>query len=168
MLAELRAAIAPYLLLIRLALWLAIASVLYVSGCRHGQRTAQQASAEAVAVQAQSNASAQARAREAEHASAERLNEIAEAYERGKRDAQATSDRVAANLRAGNLRLRNEWAGCETQRLSDAAASASVVDAGADDRSESAGRIVRAARECDAQVRALQALVRADRSAGQE
>ena len=115
--------------------------------------------------QAKAETAAQQDARATEHASAERANEIAESYERGKQDAQVTSDRIAADLRAGNLKLRNAWAGCETHRLSDATASASRIDAGADDRAASASRIVRAAAEADAQIRGLQALVSADRSA---
>lgn len=106
---------------------------------------------------------AQQDARASEHASAARANEIAESYERGKQDAQVTSDRIAADLRAGNLKLRDAWAGCETQRLSDASASASRIDASADDRAASASRIVQAAAEADAQIRGLQALVIADR-----
>ena len=113
--------------------------------------------------QSKAETSAQADARAAEHASAQRATEIAESYERGKKDAQVTSDRIAADLRAGNLKLRNAWAGCETQRLSDSTSSASRIDAGADDRAASASRIVRAAAEADAQIRGLQALVSADR-----
>lgn len=121
------------------------------------------ASNKAALSQAKAETVAQQGAREAEHASAARANEIAESYERGKKDAQVTSDRIAADLRAGNLKLRNAWAGCETQRLSDATASASRIDAGADDRAASASRIVRAAAEADAQIRGLQAIVKADR-----
>lgn len=117
----------------------------------------------AALAQSKAETAAQADARAAEHASARRANEIAESYERGKQDAQVTSDRIAGDLRAGNLKLRDAWAGCETQRLSDAAASASKPDAGADDRAASASRIVRAAAEADAQIRGLQALVKADR-----
>lgn len=121
------------------------------------------ASNKAALSQAKAETVAQQGAREAEHASAARANEIAESYERGKKDAQVTSDRIAADLRAGNLKLRNAWAGCETQLLSDATASASRIDAGADDRAASASTIVRAAAEADAQIRGLQALVIADR-----
>lgn len=84
---------------------------------------------------------------------------VSEAYEKGKKDAEATGAAVTADLRAGNLRLQQRWAGCETQRLSDAAATAGEPDAAAGDREESAGRIVRAAAQCDAQVRGLQDLV---------
>lgn len=121
------------------------------------------ASNKAALAQSKAETAAQAGARTAEHASAQRANEIAESYERGKQDAQDTASRIAADLRSGNIKLRDAWAGCETQRLSDAAASASKPDAGADDRGESAARIVRAAADADAQIRALQALVRADR-----
>lgn len=85
--------------------------------------------------------------------------DVSEAYERGKKDAEATGAAVTADLRAGNLRLQRRWAGCETQRLSDAAAVAGELDAAARDREESAGRIVRAAAQCDAQVRGLQELL---------
>jgi hypothetical protein len=124
---------------------------------------AEAASNKAALSQSKAETAAQQDARATEHASAERANEIAESYERGKQDAQVTSDRVAADLRAGNLKLRNAWAGCETQRLSDATASASRIDAGADDRARSAGRIIAAGASCDAQVRGLQEIVRADR-----
>jgi hypothetical protein len=78
------------------------------------------------------------------------------------RDAESKGVAVAAGLRAGNLRLQQRWAACEA-RVSDLAASAGQPDGAADDRADSAGRIVRAAAACDAQVRGLQALVRADR-----
>jgi hypothetical protein len=85
------------------------------------------------------------------------------AYQRGLTDASAKGERVAADLRAGALQLRQRWQGCEARHLPGPAAPASVADADADDRAASAGRIVRAAAECDAQVEGLQALIRADR-----
>ncbi|WP_337054004.1 endopeptidase [Pseudoxanthomonas sp. USHLN014] len=107
---------------------------------------------------------AQQKARAAEQAAANRQNEIANAYEEGKAAAQAAADRVVADLRGGNLRLQQRWASCAaTASLSGAASSASQPDAIADDRAASASRIVRAAAECDAQVKGLQALVRSDR-----
>ena len=39
MLAEIKAAAAPYMLLIRIALWAALACGLFVTGCRHGVAT---------------------------------------------------------------------------------------------------------------------------------
>lgn len=115
---------------------------------------------------AQAQADAQATARKAERDIAAAHDAAAMEFERGKREAEAVGNRVAADLRAGAVRLRNEWAGCETDRLSDAAAAARERDAAEQRRIESAGRIVRAAAACDAQVSALQAIVRADRGGG--
>lgn len=84
--------------------------------------------------------------------------------EQDKRDAQAAADRLAADLRAGNVKLRNRWQGCQaTGRVSGAAASAAESDAAARDREESAGRAIRAADEADATIRALQKILREER-----
>lgn len=88
---------------------------------------------------------------------------VASAYEQGKRDAEAENERVVADLRSGNLRLQNRWSGCEAVRVSDATAAARELDAAIRDREESAGRIIRAAAECDAQVRGLQDLLLLER-----
>ena len=70
---------------------------------------------------------------------------------------------VVADLRAGNVRLRQEWAGCETRLLSQAVASTVERDALAASREEAAGRIVRIGRDADDQLAACQAVIRADR-----
>ena len=98
-------------------------------------------------------------ARHAEQRLASAANAAAEQYEKGKQDAKDAADSVIAGLNAGTLKLRREWAGCETQRLSDAATATREFDAAEQRRAESAARIVRAADECDAQVRGLQAVV---------
>lgn len=79
------------------------------------------------------------------------------AYEKGKKDAEQKGKTVVADLRAGNLRLRDHWLGCQAA-LQQSDHSAPVAESGeaARDREESAGRIVRAAAECDAQVSGLQ------------
>lgn len=164
LLEQAEAAVAPYLAVIRIVLWAVLALALFVTGCRHGEQAAEQKLEAMQVAQAKAETVAQQDARATEHASAERANEIAESYERGKQDAQVTSDRVAADLRAGNLKLRDAWAGCETKRLSDATASAVEPDALAASRDALAGNIVRVGAECDAQIRGLQALVIADRS----
>lgn len=105
------------------------------------------------AAQAQSNA--EAKARKAEQTMAQAVADAAAQYERGKQDAQATADAVTADLRAGSLRLRREWAACETDRLSAGAAAARELGEAEQQRIESAGRIVRAAAECDAHTAAL-------------
>lgn len=93
-----------------------------------------------------------------------RAEAVATQYEQEKADAESKGAAVADGLRAGNLRLQQRWAGCEA-RVSDLAAASGQPDGGADDRADSAGRIIRAAAACDAQVRGLQALIRSDREA---
>lgn len=97
----------------------------------------------------------------AERAKADRMADIADRYEKDKTDAQATADRVVADLRADNLRLQKRWAGCPAMPAT--ATASGELDAAAADRGESASRIVRAAAECDSQVRGLQAVIAADR-----
>jgi len=91
-----------------------------------------------------------------------RAEAVATQYEQEKADAEKRASDIGDQLRAGNLRLQQRWAGCEA-RVSDLAAASSQPDGAADDRAEGAGDLVRAAAQCDAQVRGLQALVRADR-----
>lgn len=103
-------------------------------------------------------AEAVGRTLKAERAGAVAANALAAQYEKEKANAQTASDRVIADLRAGNLRLHQRWqASVATGQLSAAAAAASEPDGAADDRIESAGRAIGAAAQCDAQVRALQA-----------
>ena len=96
---------------------------------------------------------------EAERRHQAALTAIAEKYEQDKRDAEEANRRLLADLRAGNVRLQDRWAGCVAQ----AGRSAAELDAAARDREESAARIVQAARDADAQIRGLQDVIRADR-----
>nr|WP_164082628.1 endopeptidase [Stenotrophomonas pavanii] len=112
--------------------------------------------AERDAVRAEANAAAETL--KAERSSAAAANTLASKYEKEKNDAQKASDRLVADLRAGNQRLHQRWqASLATAELSTAAAASSQPDGRADDRIESASRAVGAAAQCDAQVRALQA-----------
>jgi Tfp pilus assembly protein PilE len=107
---------------------------------------------------ARAEANAAAETLNAERRSAAAANALASKYEKEKNDAQTASDRLVADLRAGNQRLHQRWqASVATAELSAAAAAAGAADGRADDRIESAGRAVGAAAQCDAQVRALQA-----------
>ena len=91
-------------------------------------------------------------------------NAVSAAYEKGKSDAEATAKRTVADLRAGNLVLRDRWTSCQASSgLSRPATDTSEPDAGTGDREESAGRIVQAAAQCDAQVRGLQELLLLER-----
>lgn len=93
-----------------------------------------------------------------------RAEAVAAQYEQEKADAESKGAAVADGLRSRALRLQDRWAGCEA-RVSDLAAASGQPDGAADDRADSAGRIVRAAAACDAQVRGLQAIIRSDREA---
>ena len=76
-------------------------------------------------------------------------------YQRGLTDAQAVSDRDAVALRRGALRLRHEWAACETGRLADGAATQRELDQAAERRSALALEIVHVGAECDAKEKSL-------------
>lgn len=110
-------------------------------------------------------AGAELSARTHEYQAAIAANVVAESYEKGKTDAQATADAVVAGLGAGAVRLREQWRSCEAGRVSQAAAAARFANAIEQSRNESAGRIVRIAAECDAQVTGLQSFIAAERAA---
>jgi len=103
-------------------------------------------------------------ARATEHTQAAVLADIGAKHEEDRRAAEAVPDAVVADLRAGNLRLRDDLATCSTARLSEAVAGTVERDAGAQLRGEVAGAIVRAGRDADDQLRACQAVVLADRA----
>lgn len=104
-------------------------------------------------------ADAEIAARKAEAEKAQAIAAIADRYEQDKREADEAQKRLVADLRAGNVRLQNRWRGC----VSDVAATAAERDAATADRDASAARVVRAARDADDQIRALQEIVKADR-----
>jgi len=102
-------------------------------------------------------------ARAHEHAEALRFQGIADQYEQDKTNAEANASKLAADLRAERVRLRPIWR-CPAARVPGVAASAGKPDASTEDRSESAARVVRAAAEADAQIRALQSILTAERN----
>jgi uncharacterized protein HemX len=131
----------------------------YWQGSKHAKTAAELAMAEHLAADRKAESDHRNEVRQLEQILAAAQADVSEAYEKGKKDAETTGAAVTADLRAGNLRLQQRWTSCETQRLSDAAAAAGELDAATRDREESAGRIVRAAAQCDAQVRGLQELL---------
>lgn len=98
--------------------------------------------------------------RATEQAAAQDLAAIGAKHEEDRTAAAAVPAAVAAELRSGQLRLRDGWAGCETQRLSDAAATASERDAATERREQFAGSVVRVGRDADDQLLACQATVK--------
>lgn len=139
-----------------LALSLAITAGVQSVRLAHTQASIAKAASELA--QAQTRASEAARSEE--RIRTEAVNAVAKAYEDGKRRAEAESAKVVADLRAGNLRLRSQWRGCE---VPGPASGSGEPDGGAADRDESAGRIVRAAIDADEQIRALQEVIQQDR-----
>lgn len=93
---------------------------------------------------------------------AQRLQAIATRYEGDKNAIERQAAADLASLRDGSIRLRQQWQGCEARQAA-VGGTTGQSDGGADDRAESAGRIVRAAAECDAQVQGLQSVIRSDR-----
>jgi hypothetical protein len=102
------------------------------------------------------------KARAAEHAQAMKFQGIADNYLQEKADAQAAADRTIADLRAGTVRLRAAWR-CPGDTGTTAAAGASQPDAAAELRRQGAADLVRNADEADAQIRGLQAILKAER-----
>jgi hypothetical protein len=86
---------------------------------------------------------------------------IAKQYQEDVSHAKADARQLAADLHAGRQRLQQRWT-CPAG-VPGAAAGAAGIDEAAADRAESAGRIVGAADEADAQIRALQDILRAER-----
>lgn len=122
------------------------------------QQGSQHAEDRMMAEMARMDIAGRERVRELERRLSGALAQVSDAYERGRRDAQTVGERVTAELRAGDLRLQERWAGCEAG-VPGVSTTPAELDAAARDREESAGRVVRAAAECDAQVRGLQELL---------
>lgn len=141
------------------ALYIALAALLAVSVFAGTQTLrlayAKTALADLRTAVADAGAKAEAAARTIEAVKNEKQRAIDVAYAKGQADAKAVADRVVADLNVGALKLRREWAGCETSRLSEAAQAAAGADGLARLRRESAGRIVRAVAECQQQMTAL-------------
>lgn len=62
---------------------------------------------------------------------------------------EAEHDQLVADLRAGNVRLRDHWLSAARERDANAADAARLADENARLREESAGRIVRAVEQCE-------------------
>lgn len=148
---------------VRLLLAVLLLAAAFWAGWEWRDRSADLAAADAATAAWQHAEGQQRGARATEQQAGQTLATIGEKHEQDRQAAEAVPDAVVADLRAGNLRLRREWAGCETQRLSDAAAGARERNALAASRDALAGDLVRVGRDADDQLRACQAVVRADR-----
>jgi hypothetical protein len=110
----------------------------------------------------------EARDIEAAHRSA--LAAVETHYQQELEDAQSRADHLVSDLRAGNVRLRSLWQGCENAaaRVPATATTPAGVDALAELRAAAAARIVRVGAQCDAQIRGLQAALTAATATGEK
>ena len=101
---------------------------------------------------------AAARTREREQSLA--LAGVSDIFDQELSNAETAHASVVAELHADNLRLRRHWQGCvSAAELPAAAPATGSVDEAAALRATGAADLVRAARECDATVRGLQAVI---------
>lgn len=140
--------------------WTALAAL---GGWEWRDRSADLAESRRAMAAAQDEAQAQSDAREIEHTKAERINAVAETYEQDKSNADAKQAAVAADLAAGNLKLRKELGALYTAQLSSAAAGAVELDAAAQRGAEIAAAAIAVGAQCDARDRALRQVTIEDR-----
>lgn len=155
----------PYLALIRVALYVAVACVIFVGGCQHGKSKQQKETSEVqaryAAYQAQMVTLTQQVARANALAKQEYSQKSAEAarnYEDGRKSAELHQTTLVDDLRAGNLQLRNEWSSCmSSSHKNRVGPSAGSNDGAAAVPPEAFSRVLRVGDDADNQVTWLQA-----------
>lgn len=147
-----------------IALWISLIVASFFAGREWRDRSADIAAGKQELKQLTSQVQAEQSARALEQTKGQELAKIGAKHEQDREAAEAVPAAVVADLRAGNLQLRRQWAACETNRVSESAASAAERDALAELRAKDQGDLVRVGRDADDQIRACQATVRADRA----
>jgi hypothetical protein len=104
------------------------------------------------------------RARATEHTQADTMSTIGAKHEEERTAAEAVPSAVVADLRTGDLQLRDDLATCTTSLLSQAVASTIERDAHAQLRAEVAGALVQVGRDANDHVKSCQAVIVADRA----
>ncbi|NID06642.1 hypothetical protein HBF26_17235 [Luteibacter jiangsuensis] len=112
------------------------------------------------------SAQAEAAQRASEEHQAAGIQSAAENYQKGKADAERASDKRVADLVAGNVRLRDQWATCRaaTGVAVSAASGGQRADGEAGLRAAGVGRVLRIVGQCQAQRDALQQALIAERA----
>lgn len=113
----------------------------------------------ATAKAASAAATAREKALEAREAYLWKSGEAENAYQAGRESAINYQNTVVADLRSGNLRLRNEWQSCMRRPVPASgpiASPASESDGPADVPAEAFGRVLRIGADADNQVQWLQ------------
>jgi hypothetical protein len=104
---------------------------------------------------AEAQAAAEKVARDSEALQRQKYDELAQQFEAHKKESQDAYDRDVAALRAGSLKLRAQWQGCQ-RSLSGAASDPAESDGLARLREEGAANLVRLFRDADTQIKDLQ------------
>lgn len=163
--------IRPYLAVIRVGLYVGVAGALFIGGCQHGKSSQEAKTAEVqanfdayrdkmVALTKQVAAASELARQEYNSKSAE----AARNYADGRNSAEEHQTTLVADLRAGNVRLRSEWAACMSAPAEGQTGSAvRGNDAAAPVPPEALGRVLRTGDDADLQVAWLQAELMATR-----
>ena len=136
-----------------------LAGLSFWAGWEWRDRSADLAESRKEVAESRAETAAHVAARTAEHEQADKLAAIGAKHEEDRAAAPAVADAVVAGVRSGDIRLRDGWASCETQRLSEASAAAIERDAATERRAEFAAAVVRVGAEADSQLAACQAVV---------
>ena len=136
-----------------------LAGLSFWAGWEWRDRSADLAESRKEVAESRAETAAHVAARTAEHEQADKLAAIGAKHEEDRAAAPSVADAVVAGVRSGDIRLRDGWASCETQRLSEASAAAIERDAATERRAEFAAAVVRVGAEADSQLAACQAVV---------
>ena len=136
-----------------------LAGLSFWAGWEWRDRSADLADSRKEVAESRAETAAHVAARTAEHEQADKLAAIGAKHEEDRAAATSVADAVVAGVRSGDIRLRDGWASCETQRLSEASAAAIERDAATERRAEFAAAVVRVGAEADSQLAACQAVV---------
>lgn len=98
-----------------------------------------------------------------ERASAASMAGIGTKHEDDRAEAEHLPAAVVAGIGDGSIKLRKQWADCETSRLSDSVTAAIERDALSGLRAKDQGDLVRVGRDADDLAKACQAIVIGDR-----
>lgn len=153
----LRALTATVALLLVLLLVAIAAALLYRGNALDAQ--ARDATAQQRVTTLQSQLDSERSARDTEHTQAKEMAQIGEEHENDREASASIPAAVVADLRAGNLQLRDDLATCHTARLSQAVSGAVERDASAQLRPEIAGAALQIVTEAEDHVRSCQLVI---------
>lgn len=109
LLKQAEAVVAPYMLLIRIALWAVLALALFVTGCRHGEQAAEQKLEAMRTAQAKALAVAQKKARDVEQAQQQALALAAADTEQRIAERETRIADLERAVAAGTVRVRERF-----------------------------------------------------------